>query len=223
MNLAHLPSDVNSTITSYLSQSDALTFTLVSRSIRNGILGNLIREHRAFIKGDGIDGSTRLMRAASERSVDWDKIRFIVNLLGKRAVLVQDEFGVTAIHMAVRAGNLEVIQLLCEKGGKEAVLLKNSLGNSALFDAVSMEDMDVVQILCEVGGPDVVMMQNNMGLTAMHNAAEMGNMEITHLLCLVGGKEAACLQNNDGDTPLSLATEGFHSDIVVLLTSLQET
>lgn len=223
MNLANLPSDVNSLITSYLSRNDALTFTRVSRIIRDSILANLIREHRAFMKGDGIDGSTRLMRAASERSVDWDKIRFIVNTLGRQAVVVQDEFGVTAIHNAVRAGSLEVIRLLCEKGGKEAVLLRNSLGDSALHAAVSMEDMDVVKLLCEVGGKELVMLRNNMGLTAMYNAAEMGNIEIVYHLCVVGGKDAVSLQNKDGDTPLTIANDRFHADIVVLLTSVQET
>jgi len=222
MNLSNLPSDVNSNITTYLSKSDALTFTRVSKIIRESILAQLLREHRAFFKGDGVDGSTRLMCAARERTVPWSMIRFIVSLLGKQAVLVQDEYGETAIHLAVRAGNLEVIQLLCEKGGKDAVMLTNSLGNSALYDAVNMEDMDMIQTLAEFGGREVVMLQNNMGLTAMHKAVEFGNIEITHHLCVIGGKEAALLQNNDGDTPLAVAKDCFHADIIVMLDRLQE-
>mmetsp|Transcript_11036 Transcript_11036/g.13051 ORF Transcript_11036/g.13051 Transcript_11036/m.13051 type:complete len:223 (+) Transcript_11036:102-770(+) len=221
MNLSNLPSDVNSNITTYLSKSDALNFCLGSKVIRQSILGNLVREHRAFFKGDGVDGSTRLMRAACERTVHWPMIRFIVSLIGKRAVLVQDTSGETAIHLAVRAENLEVIQLLCEKGGKDAVMLTNTLGNSALYDAVNMEDMDIIRVLSEFGGRELVMLQNNMGLTAMHKAVEFGNIEITHFLCTIGGKEAASLQNNDGDTPLAVAKDYFHADITVLLDSLQ--
>jgi len=220
-NLSTLPPDVNTNIMSYLCQTDALNFTLTSRDIRNGTLANLIRKHRAFIRGDGIDGSSRLMRAASERCYDETKIRFIVKTLGKRAVVVQSEYGETAIHMAVRATNLEVIEMLCEVGGKDAFLLKNSLGNSALYEAVSVEDVEIAEELCKAGGRDLVMLKNNMGMTALHNAAKIGHYELTHLLCTVGGAEAASLQNNDGDTALSLAMDSFHADIVVLLSSLQ--
>lgn len=222
MNLAKLPSDVTTNIMSYLCKTEALKFTLTSHEIREGTLANLIREHRGFYKGDGVDGCTRLMRAASERSFNWNKIRFIVNLLGKRAIVVQDEYGVTAIHRAVRAGNLEVIDLLCEIGGKDAVLLKDSMGNSALYEAVNTEDMDVVERLCKTGGRDLVMLKNNMGMTAIHNSVKLGNFEITYLLCTVdGGIDAASLRNNDGETALSIATDHFHTDIVVLLSSLQ--
>jgi len=218
MILSDIASDEQTYIASFLSYPDALNFCCTNQFIRESVLAYILEQNKTLTNCSS--GATRLMCAASCRMEDLPKINFITRLGGKKVVSIQDKFGETALHLAVRACSLEVSKILCEVGGQDLVVLKNSLGNSALHDAVNMEDIDMIEVLCQTGRQKAVMLQNNMGVSAIHCAVEIGNVEITYLLCEAGGKEAVSLKNNDGNTPLSLATQYFHAEIAIVLSNI---
>lgn len=115
------------------------------------------------------------------------------------------------LHAAVRAGNVAIVQLLCEYGANiEAV---DSFGSTSLHRAVVGGNAEIVSILVQAGANKEAV--DGCRRTPLHCAVERGNTEIVRTLVRAGANKDAI--NRNGDTPLHLAVNKGDPEIVRIL------
>ena len=90
--------------------------------------------------------------------------------------------GLRPIHLAVRTGLVELIELLIQHGAN--VDAADVYGNSSLHEAVSCHGLRVVQLLVEHGA--TVNVQNIDGKTLLHIAVERQQSEVAVFLLNAG-------------------------------------
>jgi hypothetical protein len=100
----------------------------------------------------------------------------VEGLLREDADLIQaaGAHGIPLLTHAALSGNIELAQLLLERGAREGM-------SSALLNAVSMGHVAMTRWLLEMGEPDVKL-KNFQGKTALEIADELGEEEIAGLL-----------------------------------------
>ena len=131
-------------------------------------------------------------------------------VLFKKEINQQDKKGDTALIVAVRKGDKDVVELLLD-GGADANL-QNEDGNTALMTAAMKGDKNIVQLLLDNGAD--ANLQNKDNNAALHWAASKGYKDIVELLL---DKGANVNLYNTNDTPLLIAAFKGDEDIVKLL------
>jgi len=110
--------------------------------------------------------------------------------------------GLRPVHLAVRTGLVELIELLIQYGAN--VDAADVYGNRPLHEAVSCHGLHVVQLLVEHGA--AVNVQNIDGKTPLHIAVERQQSEVDVLLLNVGADVG--LTDVWRNTPLHYLTAG---------------
>ncbi len=156
-------------------------------------MAQLLLEKGADVNIQNFLGNTALMRAVNkgnlkmaqlllEKGADVDlqqqeKIKFSFKNDVDRNVL-EDRLGRTALMSAVDKGNLEMVQLLLEKGAN--IDLQGRSGLTALMMAVSKGHLEMAQLLLKKGAN--VDLQDMLNETALGKAIKKGYLEIAQLL-----------------------------------------
>jgi ankyrin repeat protein len=114
-------------------------------------------------------------------------------------VNAKDNFGMTPLHTAVRAGRRDVVGLLVANGAD--INAKSNFGHSPLFLAVAEGRKAIAERLIDKGAN--VNTKDKFDMTPLHSAAHAGRVEMVELLIAKGADINAT--SNIGQTPLALA------------------
>ncbi len=126
-------------------------------------------------------------------------------------VHAKDNFGMTPLHTAVRAGRRNVVGLLVANGAD--INAKSNLGHTPLFLAVAEGRKAIAEWLIDKGAN--VNTKDKFDMTPLHSAAHTGRTEMVELLIAKGAEINA--RSNIGQTPLALAKAKGHTEITELL------
>ncbi|KAL3531396.1 hypothetical protein ACH5RR_010718 [Cinchona calisaya] len=118
--------------------------------------------------------------------------------------------GESAMSLAVKSGNIDVVQVLVESG----YTIEHSV-DLFLHDAAAMNRLDLVEILC-VGYQDIDLNSPDPeGQTALHVAAIHGHLEVVKFLVSKGSDPDVV--DFEGWSPLHYATQEGHVEAVEFL------
>ncbi|XP_044727865.1 nuclear factor NF-kappa-B p100 subunit isoform X2 [Chrysoperla carnea] len=109
----------------------------------------------------------------------YDIVKMLCNYNSLDFDLENDD-GLTAVHLAVRSNNLAVTSLLIEKGA-DVNHISSHDGDSALHMAVTNNNIDIVKYLLEFSKININQ-QNFGGYTALHKAVAEENADICKIL-----------------------------------------
>lgn len=118
----------------------------------------------------------------------------------------------TALNRSVAAGNVELANLLLEKGVSPNSPIKNPNTYSPLMTAAEKANLRLMQILIDKGAD--VNQKNTEGVTSLEMAAASGNAEAVKLLI---DKGANAKQEAGGKALLSAVSDNDSPDIIKLL------
>jgi hypothetical protein len=151
---------------------------------------------------------TRAVRNYMENSPTYDMkiIDLLLDYGGKRMVLLQNESGRTALHIACTyafgegSRVLGVIKKLIDVGGEDLLLTPDSQGMTSLHFACSLDIEDVnsflrkqvIDLLLEVGRHRLLFMKTSIGLTAIELECwgEQSSESVLDRFIEIGGEQA---------------------------------
>ncbi|KAL8104599.1 hypothetical protein AgCh_028717 [Apium graveolens] len=110
-----------------------------------------------------------------------------------------DEEGWVPLHSAASSGNVEIVELLLNRGAD--VNLKNNGGRTALHYAASKGWLKIAQIL--ISHDAKLNVKDKVGCTPLHRAASTGNAELCEFLIEEGAEVDA--EDRAGQTALMTA------------------
>src|SRR3989338_2716587 len=111
----------------------------------------------------------------------------------------QNKAGLTALHVAIKMGDLKISQLLLDYGAD--INAQDFQGNTPLILAIKKKDLELVTFV--VMRKADVNLANNDGITPLHQAAFSGNEKVVDFL--LKAKADPNVKNNDGATPYDFA------------------
>ncbi|MFO1259150.1 MAG: ankyrin repeat domain-containing protein [Gammaproteobacteria bacterium] len=162
-------------------------------------------------------GQTLLMRAAQKNTPEM--LRMLNILIEKGAkVDIEDNDGITALHIAVRNKNLPAVKVLVANGADVNQLAKD--GSSALSMAIYMNDLEITKYLMERGAD--IEIKNNTGRSVVETLlllAEINNTEVpSEMLELLDRLSKTspltrALKNGNNQTILNLISSGHKADL----------
>ncbi len=128
-------------------------------------------------------------------------------------VNIQNARSWTALHLAARAGNLEVVRELLLVGAN--VNIQENEGFTALHLAADAGHLAIVQALLAAHGIQVNT-PDNQGRTALHWAANQGHLAVVQALLAAHGIQVNT-PDNQGYTALQWTAENGHLELVQAL------
>jgi len=122
--------------------------------------------------------------------------------------------GVTALHIAARVSNVEMIKALAELGA--CVKTANSRGVTPVWVAARHGHAEAVRVLAELGA--CVKTASDRGATPVWIAARNGHAEVVRVLTELD----ACVETSDTNdvTPVWIAARNGHAEVVRVLAEL---
>ena len=111
----------------------------------------------------------------------------------------QDEFGMTPIHWAARAGSIPCLKRLLELGAPPDI--PNQSMRTPLHLATDRGQVEAVQLLVEAGAD--INAADKKGRTSLHRATYEGQPEVAELLLELGADYN--LENKNGKTAFEVA------------------
>ncbi len=163
----------------------------------------LLDEAKLLIERGADLGTVRLHFPAQYGLVDT--VRWLLD--NQLDVNAKDAKGRTALNLAIDHRQIEVCELLLERG---ASLNKKTTGYSLLFRAVKLNDLGICRLLIEEGAK---VNASAMGGSPLCEAVRQGNKEIIAFLLTKGAKPKA----PNGLTALHEAAKHNHLDICKML------
>ncbi|QTG98300.1 ankyrin repeat domain-containing protein [Wolbachia endosymbiont of Rhagoletis indifferens] len=126
---------------------------------------------------------------------------------------VQDKLGRTPLHLAVKAGDLSKINLLCDYGAN--IEAQDNFGCTPIFFAIRSGKLNVVSLVLYYGAN--INAQDMYGSTPLHYAAQEGNLGMIQLLLSRCARIE--LLDRNGWTPILFAARESKWNAVELLVS----
>ncbi|EPE24664.1 Ankyrin repeat-containing protein [Glarea lozoyensis ATCC 20868] len=139
-----------------------------------------------------------------------------------------DDYGSTALHVAVQYRHLEVAKTLLrlqsvrpqaetidDTGVASVMLQLGRNGNSILHSACLGGDLEIVRWVMATEPHLEVTKRNRFEETPLHLAAAFGHTEVVEFLQSIDADVQA--MNTDGNSPLELASRGGHMSVLTLL------
>ncbi|MFA6255363.1 MAG: ankyrin repeat domain-containing protein [Patescibacteria group bacterium] len=161
-------------------------------------------------------------------AVAKDDINSVTDLLageGQTDVLVRDEFGCTALHIATFRGNVDLAFLLIDtmtRKDEKSLDLKERAGGQAALHIAAMGNttaekkatrLEIARLLLSHGAD--INLKDNGERTALHIACADGWLEMVQLLCEKREKTADInARERCTSTALGLAEKAGHQEIV---------
>jgi ankyrin repeat protein len=149
---------------------------------------------------------------------DTGRVEYLLTSLPDLINAKEKDYGLTALHAAVAADQLAMVQYLLTWRGpneqKADVEAKSRSGNTPLIEAVAYNRMAVAAYLLDQAHADVND-KNNSGETPLHWAAAKGYLDMVKLLLTHHADIAAATK--DDQTPLHFAAQEGRTDVVALL------
>ena len=132
----------------------------------------------------------------------WNELEVVQGLLqaGADPNTKDSRWGLTALHVAVKCGHLEVVKALI--AAEANINQSGNDGETPLRSAAIHGKVEVVQALLEAGAEPNAK-GDCWGLTALHEAVRRGYLEVVKALIAKGANINQ--PDNDGETPLQLA------------------
>ncbi len=189
-------------------------FDLISHGATSDVLYNAIRSLSWNAINEKKDGCSLLYRAVDANRIDVAKM-----LLAKGAYVnaQNDNDDSTALHVAVKNGNQEMVQLLCRYGANLNAELndQNAMPYATpLYLAMHKRRTDIVQVLIE-NHADIesrnLLVPSPLFLATMYNHVPMMQ------LLLAAGAQVDLPGFLNGETPLHLAIKSGNVEAVQLL------
>jgi len=128
--------------------------------------------------------------------------------VGKHALLTEDKYGFTPLHLACLSGIRECVRLLCELGGTELLWRKSKQGTIAFHFSCANGRRKITEDLLALGGKELINARSADGRTPIFYAAMNGHTREVELLCKVGGPTILEAKDDEGWNVLHWLTEG---------------
>ncbi|HLB40728.1 MAG TPA: ankyrin repeat domain-containing protein, partial [Candidatus Babeliales bacterium] len=172
--------------------------------------------------GADANQALRVVAYSSWQNSSWQNTRTIARLLEIPGINVNatNEYGDTALILAISKGHLEIVNLLLAVPGIN-VNGADQIGFTALILAVCTGHLEIVNSLLAAPGIDVNA-TNASGINALLCATDKGHLKIVNLLLAVPGIDVNHRSNNS-TTALALACRSTISEITELLLSAGAT
>ena len=187
-----------------ISTTQKIPATLKPANIEGDSLDNLSNKKRKTLPIDPNtnEQSISLVRFFLPTIKDPEHKNFLTCLY---ALEIKDQDKKTALHLAVKAGNLEVVQIL-SKADKIDLTIKDIYGDTALHLTVKYGFFELTKELINANAH--LNLKNKRGYTALHLAVKYGFFELTKEL--IDASADLNLKNKRGYTALHLASKyGF--------------
>jgi ankyrin repeat protein len=175
-------------------------------------LGDLETVTTLLANGANPDAQNENLNTALIYAVQNENIELVRVLLNYDAEDHQNGFGDTAVIIAARIGNDEIIHELLSADISSDV--QNNQGDTALIVAARNENLEIVQELLDTD-EIVIDIPNNQGDTALIVATRNGKLEIVRELSEYGADYD--IKNNQGDTAVIVAARNGNLEIVQVL------
>jgi uncharacterized protein len=119
--------------------------------------------------------------------------------------------GLSALHVAIKMGDLKIAEILVKNGAD--IDFQDNNGNTPLILAVKKKDLELVTFVVLKGAD--VNLANNDGVTPLHQAAFSGNEKVVDFL--LKAKADPHLKNNDGASAYDFAIAKGYLNIAQLI------
>ncbi|KAL6176875.1 hypothetical protein ACLB2K_053507 [Fragaria x ananassa] len=118
--------------------------------------------------------------------------------------------GCTALYLAVRLGNVDIVKELAHMMTQEGLELKSFSGSSALHQAVGYERIDIVQVLVPLMRKEGLEIKDDDGDTPLNYAVLKGNAYIVKALVQSMRQEGLEIRNSKAEIALPRAISKGH-------------
>lgn len=147
--------------------------------------------------------------------LDFNKLDEIKRIIEEDPAKInrRDENGNSLLHMAVRAGNIEIVKYLVSRNAD--VNIENSRNETPLQLAVNESSLEIVKYLISHGAD--VGVKDNFNKTPLHNAVIEGEIELVKFIVSQGPDLNA--KDNSRESPLFIAIRHNRLDIANYLIS----
>ena len=213
---------------------------------RAALKGDLEGMKRLIAEGAGINDKDEFERTPIEYALaagQSDTTKFLLDQ-GVDINLKTHTLGRPILHQAARAGMLDIVQILIEKGADLDTVSRN--GGTVLHNAIWGGHKEIAELLISKGVK--LDSKDRAGCTPLFIAADVGNIDIVELLIaqgadvnarnrtgstpllhavsqgklssvekLISGGADVNVKNNRGQTPLDIAIDRGYTEIVELL------
>ncbi|XP_004301342.1 PREDICTED: alpha-latrotoxin-Lh1a-like [Fragaria vesca subsp. vesca] len=127
---------------------------------------------------------------------------------------MQNSEGCTALYLAVRVGNVDIVKELAHMMTQEGLELKSFSGSSALHQAIGYERIDIVQVLVPLMRKEGLEIKDDHGDTPLNYAVLKGNVDIVKALVQSMRQEGLEIRNSKAEIALPRAISKGHMHIV---------
>jgi ankyrin repeat protein len=169
------------------------------------------------IKYNILDPKSKMhLKTLLHRAIEKSKIEFATQLIEKGAnVNIKDGEGNTALHLAVKKGNKEIIKLLVNSMKDDGINKTNGMGVIALnlnkAKELKLDDDTKIELIKKMNIANLNK-KDGKGNTALHLAVKKNNKKIVDALITRGVN--LDIKGNKGNTALHLAVKNNKIDIV---------
>jgi ankyrin repeat protein len=202
------------------SNGETVLFSLMPDGAPSHLFSTFIQWGANPLKITSSAPNSPLHWAVAMQRHDLLKIMLASDKINANSLDVRDAHDHTVLHVAVIAGDVDIVAMLVEKGAN--INTKDKDGLTPLFMSVmqpgpvrgDVDRLDILRILLDAKGAStrVLNERNRDGNTMLHIAAEHGAHATITLLLERGGNRR--YTNLDGDTPLHVAAKAGHREAV---------
>ncbi|KAI9766946.1 MAG: hypothetical protein M1840_006243 [Geoglossum simile] len=173
----------------------------------NDAVGKMLLYYGEMVESDARDrrGMTPLHFVAWSSQSTVDAVRRQVERGNPSDVVLKDNEGRSALHLAVQRGNMAVIEYLMGLGAHVDARCRDRHGKTVLHYAVDSRRTETIIKMAEQGHD--IRAKDFSGKTILHRAAWRGNLEAARLVIELGAAEDIRCRDEAGKTPLDLAIE----------------